>query len=201
MNTSAALLEWFSWLVPVFGAADVHYFLSLDDASDLFLPLPSDVTNNESVDCSTALCIPLEAEKCGTDASVDDASDWLESSDQSLPSLQHLRTDTPIQSQADLQISMEQLSLTHESLCETDVVADPTVMDVSRMPRSPLRTCLQEESLTPTVQLPSQEVTSATPQHQSAVEENMLRELLERAQVESTETPHRTALCLILSVQ
>ncbi|XP_067222481.1 uncharacterized protein cep295 isoform X2 [Chanodichthys erythropterus] len=153
-----------------------------DDASDLFLPLPSDVTNNESVDRSTALCIPLEAEKCGTDASVDDASDWLESSDQSLPSLQHLRTDTPIQSQADLQISMEQLSLTHESLCETDVVADPTVMDVSRMPRSPLKTCLQGESLTPTVQLPSQEVTSATPQHQSAVEENALSEFLERAQ-------------------
>ncbi|XP_051717499.1 centrosomal protein of 295 kDa isoform X2 [Ctenopharyngodon idella] len=153
-----------------------------DDASDLFLPLPSDVTNNESVDCSTALCIPLEAEKCGTDASVDDASDWLESSDQSLPSLQHLRTDTLIQSQADLQISMEQLSLTHESLCETDVVADPTVMDISRMPCSPHKTCLQEESLTPTVQLPSQEVTSAIPQHQSAVEENVLSELLERAQ-------------------
>lgn len=173
-------------------------FCAVDDASDLFLPLPSDVTNNESMDCSTALCIPLEAEKCGTDVSVDDASDWLESSDRSLPSLQHLRADTLIQSQADLQVSMEQLSLTHESLCETDVVAAPAVMDVSRMPRSPLKTCLEEESLTPTVQLPSREV---MPQHQSAVEENVLSELLERAQVECTDTPHRTALGLILSVQ
>ncbi|XDV31599.1 hypothetical protein PO909_002582 [Leuciscus waleckii] len=137
-----------------------------DDASDLFLPLPSDVTNNESVDCSTALCVPLEAEKCGTDASVDEASDWLDSTDQSL---QLLRADALIQSQADLQTSVEQLSLTHESLCENDD------MDVSLMPRSPLQTRLQEESLAPAAHLPSQEV-------MSAVEENTLSELLERAQ-------------------
>ncbi|KAK7156992.1 hypothetical protein R3I94_006904 [Phoxinus phoxinus] len=136
------------------------------DASDLFLPLPSDVTNNESVDCSAALCVPLEAEKCGTDASVDEASDWLNSTDQSL---QLLRADALMQSRAALQVSVEQLSLTHESLCEADD------MDVSLMPRSPLQTRLQEESLAPAVHLPSQEV-------MSAVEENTLSELLERAQ-------------------
>lgn len=145
-------------------------FCAVDDASDLFLPLPSDVTNNESVDCSTALCVPLEAEKCGTDASVDEASDWLDSTDQSL---QLLRADALIQSQADLQMSVEQLCLTHESLCENDD------MDASLMPRSTHQTCLQEESFAPAAHLPSQEV-------MSAVGENTLSELLERAQVEST---------------
>ncbi|KAF4103748.1 centrosomal protein of 295 kDa isoform X2 [Onychostoma macrolepis] len=135
-----------------------------DDASDLFLPLPSDVTTNETADCSTALCVPLEAEPCGT-------RDWLESTDQSLPSLQHLRADTLLQSQSELQISMDALSLTHESLCDTDAVAPLTAADVSLMPRSPLKTA---PDLTP--QLPSQEVTS----HLSAG--NALTELLERAQ-------------------
>ncbi|XP_077063625.1 centrosomal protein 295 isoform X2 [Siphateles boraxobius] len=137
-----------------------------DDASDLFLPLPSDVTNNESVDCSTALCVPLEAEKCGTDVSMDEASDWLNSTDQSL---QLLRADALTQSRAALQVSVDQLSLTHETLCETDD------MDASLMNRSPLQTHLQEESLAPAALLPSQEV-------MSAVEENPLSELLERAQ-------------------
>ncbi|XP_056127235.1 centrosomal protein of 295 kDa-like [Rhinichthys klamathensis goyatoka] len=137
-----------------------------DDASDLFLPLPSDVTNNESVDCSAALCVPLEAEKCGTDVSMDEASDWLNSTDQSL---QLLRADPLTPPRADLQMSVEQLSLTHESLCETHD------MDASLVPRSPLQTRLQEESLAPAAQLPSQEV-------MSAVEENTLSELLERAQ-------------------
>ncbi|XP_039530681.1 uncharacterized protein cep295 isoform X2 [Pimephales promelas] len=137
-----------------------------DDASDLFLPLPSDVTNNESVDCSTALCVPLEAEKCGTDASVDEASDWLNSTDQSL---QLLRADALTPPRADLQMSVEQLSLSHESLCENHD------MDASLVPRSPLQTRLQKEILAPAAQLPSQEV-------MSAVEENTLSELLERAQ-------------------
>ncbi|XP_016383645.1 centrosomal protein of 295 kDa isoform X3 [Sinocyclocheilus rhinocerous] len=139
-----------------------------DDASDLFLPLPSDVTTNETADCSTALCVPLEAEPCGAyDA---EASDWLESTDQSLTSLQHLRVDTLLQSQPDLQISMDALSFTHESLCDTDAVAPPTAADVSLMPRSPLKPALQEDA----PQMPSQEVSSEPPPH--------LTELLERAQ-------------------
>ncbi|XP_043115230.1 centrosomal protein of 295 kDa isoform X3 [Puntigrus tetrazona] len=64
-----------------------------DDASGVFLPLPSDLTTNESADCSAALCVPLEAEVC-------------ESPDQSL---QRLRADEP-------GISTDLLSLTHESL-------------------------------------------------------------------------------------
>lgn len=153
-------------------------FCAVDDASDLFLPLPSDVTNNESVDCSTALCVPLEAEKCGADASVDEASDWLDSTDQSL---QLLRADALIQSRADLHVSVEQLSLTQESLCEAED------MDASLMPRSPLQTRLQEDSLAPAAHLPSQEV-------MPAVEENTLSELLERAQVESTKPPYSFVL-------
>ncbi|XP_067306073.1 uncharacterized protein cep295 isoform X2 [Pseudorasbora parva] len=145
-----------------------------DDAPDWFLPLPSDVTHNESVACSTALCVPLEAERCG---SVDETSDWLESSAQSFQSPQQLRADTLIEPRADLQMSMERLSLSHEALCETDVMA--ALMDVSHMPRSPLNTCLLEG--TSAAQLPSQEVRSATPQSQSAVGDNTLSELLERA--------------------
>ncbi len=131
-------------------------FSVVDDASDVFLPLPSDVTTNESADCSTALCVPLEAEPCGT-------HDWLESTDQSP---QHLRADTPLQTQSELQISTDALSLTHESLCDTDTVAPLTAADVSLMPRSPLKTA---PDLTP-----SQEVTSHC----------TLTELLERAEVE-----------------
>ncbi|XP_016102973.1 centrosomal protein of 295 kDa isoform X2 [Sinocyclocheilus grahami] len=130
-----------------------------DDASDLFLPLPSDVTTNETADCSTALCVPLEAEPCG--AHDAEASDWLESTDQSLTSLQHLRVDTLLQSQPDMQISMDALSFTHESLCDTDAVAPPTAADVS-----PLKPALQEDA--------PQEVSSEPPPH--------LTELLERAQ-------------------
>uniref|UniRef100_A0A8C1Q1H9 ALMS motif domain-containing protein n=1 Tax=Cyprinus carpio TaxID=7962 RepID=A0A8C1Q1H9_CYPCA len=140
-----------------------------DDASDLFLPLPSEVTANETADCSRALCVPLEAEPC----CAAEASDWLEATDQSLTSLQHLRVDTLLQSQPDLQISMDALSLTHESLCDTDAVAPPTAADVSLMPRSPLKTSLQEDRLEPAAQMPSQEV-SWEPPH--------LTELLERAQ-------------------
>uniref|UniRef100_A0A9J8C2F0 Centrosomal protein of 295 kDa n=1 Tax=Cyprinus carpio carpio TaxID=630221 RepID=A0A9J8C2F0_CYPCA len=114
-----------------------------DDASDLFLPLPSEVTANETADCSRALCVPLEAEPC----CAAEASDWLEATDQSLTSLQHLRVDTLLQSQPDLQISMDALSLTHESLCDADAVAPPTAADVSLMPRSPLKTSLQEDRL------------------------------------------------------
>ncbi|KAK2881615.1 hypothetical protein Q8A67_018883 [Cirrhinus molitorella] len=155
------------------------------DASDLFLPLPSDVTTNETADCSVALCVPLEAEPCGSD--VADASDWLESTDQSLPSLQHLRADTLLHSQSELQISMDALSLTHESLCETDAVAPPSATDVSLMPRSPFK----EDRLDLAPQLPSQEVSSIPepvsaktllPPHQSAVGGNLLTELLEQAQ-------------------
>ncbi|XP_042621736.1 centrosomal protein of 295 kDa isoform X3 [Cyprinus carpio] len=140
-----------------------------DDASDLFLPLPSEVTANETADCSRALCVPLEAEPC----CAAEASDWLEATDQSLTSLQHLRVDTLLQSQPDLQISMDELSLTHESLCDADAVAPPTAADVSLMPRSPLKTSLQEDRLEPAAQMPSQEV-SWEPPH--------LTELLERAQ-------------------
>ncbi|KTF76133.1 hypothetical protein cypCar_00041545 [Cyprinus carpio] len=140
-----------------------------DDASDLFLPLPSEVTANETADCSRALCVPLEAEPC----CAAEASDWLEATDQSLTSLQHLRVDTLLQSQPDLQISMDALSLTHESLCDADAVAPPTAADVSLMPRSPLKTSLQEDRLEPAAQMPSQEV-SWEPPH--------LTELLERAQ-------------------
>lgn len=153
-------------------------FCVVDDASDLFLPLPSEVTANETADCSRALCVPLEAEPC----CAAEASDWLESTDQSLTSLQHLRVDTLLQSQPDLQISMDELSLTHESLCDADAVAPPTAADVSLMPRSPLKTSLQEDR--PAAQMPSQEV-SWEPPH--------LTELLERAQVESDVTntsPH-----------
>ncbi|KAL0173499.1 hypothetical protein M9458_029467, partial [Cirrhinus mrigala] len=152
------------------------------DASDLFLPLPSDVTTNETADCSTALCVPLEAEPCGSN--VADASDWLEPTDQSLPSLQHLRADTLLQSQSELQISMDALSLTHESLCDTDTVVPLNAADVSLMPRSPFK----EDYLDLTPQLPSQEVSphpepvSAETPQQSAVGGNALTELLERAQ-------------------
>ncbi|XP_073674056.1 uncharacterized protein cep295 [Garra rufa] len=159
-----------------------------EDASDLFLPLPSDVTTNETADCSTALCVPLEAEPSGSN--VADASDWLESTDQSLPSLQHLRADTLLQSQSELQISMDALSLTHESLCDTDAVVPPAAADVSLMPFSPLKSTLQADSLDLAPQLPSQEVnsnpepasTETPPPHRTAVGGNMLTELLEQAQ-------------------
>ncbi|XP_052471870.1 centrosomal protein of 295 kDa isoform X5 [Carassius gibelio] len=116
-----------------------------DDASDLFLPLPSEVTANETADCSRAVCVPLEAEVCETDQS-----------------LQYLRVEPLLQSQPDLQISMDVLSLTHESLCDTDAVAPPTAADTSLMPRSPLKTSLQEVTSEP--------------------EPLLLTELLERAQ-------------------
>ncbi|XP_050984828.1 centrosomal protein of 295 kDa isoform X1 [Labeo rohita] len=152
-----------------------------DDASDLFLPLPSDVTTNETADCSTALYVPLEAEPFGLN--VADASDWLEPTDQSLPSLQHLRADTLLQSQSELQISMDTLSLTHESLCETDTVAPPTAADVSLMPCSPFK----EDCLDLVPQLLSQEVSSHpepvnAESQQSAGGGNTLSELIERAQ-------------------
>lgn len=148
----------------------------------MFLPLPSDVTTNETADCSTALYVPLEAEPFGLN--VADASDWLEPTDQSLPSLQHLRADTLLQSQSELQISMDTLSLTHESLCETDTVAPPTAADVSLMPCSPFK----EDCLDLVPQLLSQEVSSHpepvnAESQQSAGGGNTLSELIERAQV------------------
>ncbi|XP_051521584.1 centrosomal protein of 295 kDa isoform X2 [Myxocyprinus asiaticus] len=161
------------------------------DASDLFLPLPTEVTHNETMECSVGVHMPLQAEMCGTNMSVCApdafASDWLEPSDPSLTSFgldasfQHLRAETLMESQPDLHISMEQLSLTHESLCQSDIVAPPTAMDFSCMP--------QEESPTLKPQSPSKEVSSEpdsvsteTPVHQSAVEENTLARLWERVQ-------------------
>lgn len=72
------------------------------------------------------------------------ASDWsLEINNTSLPSfafdtsLHQLRADTLIQSKSDMHISMEQLSLTHDSLCETDILPPSTASDVSHVRSSP----------------------------------------------------------------
>lgn len=78
-------------------------------------------------------------------------------------SLHQLRADTLIQSKSDLHVSMEQLSLTHDSLCETDIVVKPTDSDVSRMRSSP---CAQDEKCDLAV-------------------ENTLDRLLDRVQVRS----------------
>ncbi|XP_057206628.1 centrosomal protein of 295 kDa isoform X5 [Triplophysa rosa] len=125
---------------------------SNDDTSDCFLSLPTEVTHNESLECSLPACIAIVKETSRTNISTcppdTSASDCLEPTDASLPSfafdasLNQLRADTLIQSKSDLHISMEQLSLTCDSLCETDIVAPPTASDVSRMRSSP---CAQDE--------------------------------------------------------
>ncbi|XP_056612962.1 centrosomal protein of 295 kDa isoform X2 [Triplophysa dalaica] len=125
---------------------------SSDDTSDCFLSLPTEVTHNESLECSLPACIALLTEMsrahiniCPPDTS---ASDCLEPMDPSLPSftfdpsLHQLRADMLIQSKSDLHVSMEQLSLTHDSLCEMDILAEPTASDVSRIRSSP---CAQDE--------------------------------------------------------
>lgn len=102
------------------------------------------------------------------------ASDCLEPMDASLPSfafdtsLHQLRADTLVQSKSDLHISMEQLSLTHDSLCETDIVAPPTALDVSLMRSSTSKSSAEDEK---------RDLTS----HSS--DENALDRLLDRVQV------------------
>nr|XP_055051767.1 centrosomal protein of 295 kDa isoform X2 [Misgurnus anguillicaudatus] len=166
-----------------------------DDTSDCFLSLPTEVTHNESMERSLAAQIPLEAEICRTNLSIHppdtSAFDWLEPTDASLASFgldssshHQFRADTQIQSKSDLQISMDQLCFTHESLCETDIVAPPTSTDVSRMKYSPPATPVQDESceLVPQDEgLKPHLISTETSQHQS-IKDNTLDRLLERAQ-------------------
>ncbi|XP_073780326.1 centrosomal protein of 295 kDa isoform X3 [Danio rerio] len=76
-----------------------------DDPSAVFLPLPTEVTLNQSVDLS-----PLHAELA--------VSDWLESADQSHHALQQMRSEPQAEPQAET--SADSLSITHESLCEAE---------------------------------------------------------------------------------
>ncbi|XP_065137806.1 uncharacterized protein cep295 isoform X2 [Paramisgurnus dabryanus] len=166
-----------------------------DDTSDCFLSLPTEVTQNESMERSLAAHIPLEAEMCRTNLSIQppdtSAFDWLEPTDASLASFgldssshHQFRADTQIQSKSDLQISMDQLCLTHESLCETDIVPPPTATDVSRMKYSPPATPVHDKScdLVPQNEgLKPHLISTETSQHQP-VKDNTLDTLLERAQ-------------------
>ncbi|XP_051962774.1 centrosomal protein of 295 kDa [Xyrauchen texanus] len=161
------------------------------DASDLFQPLPTEVTHNESIECSVGVHMPLQAEMCGTNMSACApdafASDWLEPSDPPLTSFgldgsfQHLRAETLMESQPDLHISMEQLSLTHESLCQSDIVAPPTAMDFRCMPQEEIPT-LKPQSPSKEVHSEPDSVSIETPVHHSTVEENTLSRLWERVQ-------------------